>query len=137
MNPVKNHLLRFAFILIISSSAKFTFGQTQTEMNINANKQYKKADLELNSSYQKIMKEYASQHLFIENLKKAQRLWLQLRDAELAAKFPETGKYGSAELMCKVMYLEELTKDRNKFLRTWVTGIAEGDVCNGSVKLKK
>ncbi len=137
MSLIKNLLPGYAFLIFITFSALSSYGQTQTELNLKASKQYKKADMELNSSYQKILKEYASQPLFIKKFKAAQRLWLQLRDAELAARFPEAGSYGSVEPMCKVMYLEELTRERIKFLKTWLNGVAEGDACNGSVKLKK
>ncbi len=134
MGLIKNQLLGFTFILFATFSARDTFGQTQTELNLNAIRKYKKADLELNSSYQKILKGYASQPLFIKNFKTAQRLWLQLRDAELAARFPVAGSYGSVEPMCKVMYLEGLTRERIEFLKTWLDGMPDGDVCNGSVK---
>jgi uncharacterized protein YecT (DUF1311 family) len=110
--------------------------QSQTAMNMNAGSDYEKADKELNAVYRKILQQYASQPLFIKKLKVAQRLWVQLRDAELAAKYPESGSYGSVSPMCESIYLETLTKERTKFLRVWLTGIPEGDVCSGSVKSK-
>ncbi len=105
-------------------------------MNIQAGVEYQKVDKELNTVYQKILKEYATQPAFIKNFKSAQRIWVQLRDAELAAKYPESGTYGSVEPMCKARYLTALTKDRIKSLRPWLDGIEEGDVCTGSVKMK-
>jgi uncharacterized protein YecT (DUF1311 family) len=98
---------------------------------------YAKADKELNQVYQKILKEYASKTQVIKNLKVAQRLWIQLRDAELAARYPKGGGYGSAQPMCKSLYLETLTRERTKFLKVWLTGIQEGDVCTGAVKMSK
>ncbi|WP_345953963.1 lysozyme inhibitor LprI family protein [Mucilaginibacter sp. PAMB04168] len=112
------------------------WAQSQTAMNMNAGSAYEKADKELNAVYRKILKEYAAQPQFIKKLKVAQRLWIQLRDAELAAKYPERGSYGSVAPMCESIYLETLTKERTKFLRMWLTGIPEGDVCAGSVKSK-
>lgn len=109
--------------------------QSQTSMNMRAGSGYEKTDKELNTVYQKILKEYAAQPLFIKKLKVAQRLWVQLRDAELAAKYPDRS-YGSAQPMCESIYLESLTRERIKFLRVWLTGIEEGDVCSGSVKNK-
>lgn len=97
---------------------------------------YAKADRELNLVYQKILKEYAAQPKFIQKLKTAQRLWVQLRDAELAARYPDSGSYGSSEHQCESLYLENLTKERTKFLRVWLTGIPEGNICSGSVKFK-
>lgn len=122
MSSSKERLLRFAFIMFATFFVQTKFAQTQTEINLNASNQYKKVDLELNRSYQKILKEYASQPLFIKKFKVAQRLWLQLRDAEMAARFPQAGSYGSMEPMCEVMYLEELTKARIRFLKIWRVG---------------
>jgi uncharacterized protein YecT (DUF1311 family) len=109
--------------------------QTQGQMNATAADQYKQADKELNTVYQQILKSYAKQPAFIKNLKTAQRLWVQLRDAELAARYPGRN-YGSAQSMCEAAYLETLTRTRTQFLRTWLTGIEEGDVCSGSVRMK-
>ncbi len=128
--------LSAAFILFISIQLG-AHSQSQTAMNKQAGNQYQKADKELNAVYQKILKEYAKQTVFIAKLKTAQRLWVQLRDAELEAKFPEPNQYGSALPSCRAIYLEDLTRQRTKFLRTWLNGIPEGDVCNGSVKMKR
>ncbi|MFD1258354.1 lysozyme inhibitor LprI family protein [Mucilaginibacter terrae] len=123
-------------IIMVSLAGSSTLAQSQTAMNMEAGSSYQKADKELNIVYQKILKEYAAQPLFIKKLKVAQRLWIQLRDAELAAKYPSNGSYGSVEPMCESLYLETLTRERIKFLRVWLTGIPEGDVCSGSVKSK-
>lgn len=123
-------------MFITALASQFTFAQSQTALNMKAYSDYQKADKELNVVYGKILKEYADQPQFIKKLKVTQRLWVQLRDAELAAKYPESGTYGSAAPMCESIYLETLTKDRTKFLRVWLTGIPEGDVCVGSVKSK-
>jgi uncharacterized protein YecT (DUF1311 family) len=136
MKTTKSNLSKFLFLIFIVLLKLNTFAQSQQEMNLKAGEQYKKADKELNNVYQKILKEYASQPVFIKKAVTAQRLWLQLRDAELAAKFPIPGSYGSVEPMCRFRYLEGLTKDRVKFLKVWLDGIEEGDTCNGSVKNK-
>ena len=122
------------FMLVFASYS--ALAQSQMAMNMAADSDYQKADKELNSVYQKILKEYAAKPQFIKKLKVAQRLWVQLRDAELAAKYPERANYGSAAPMCESIYLESLTRERTKFLRIWLTGIPEGDVCSGSVKNK-
>jgi uncharacterized protein YecT (DUF1311 family) len=123
-------------VILFALTPFITFGQSQTAMNLDAAKQYKKADKELNAVYQKILKEYAAQPLFIKKFKAAQRLWVQLRNAELEAKFPEPADYGSVEPMCKAIYLASLTKERTSFLRVWLNGIEEGEACSGSVKVK-
>lgn len=121
--------------LIISNQA---YGQTQLEMNQEEQKKYLKADKELNLVYNQILKEYKSDVEFIKNLKIAQRIWIQFRDAEMKSRYPdrEPGYYGSIHPMCWSIYLTELTEERTKKLKIWLTGIAEGDACSGSVKIK-
>jgi len=113
------------------------FAQTQTEMNKDAADSYKKADLELNEVYKKIMIEYKSDTLFIKNLKTSQRIWITFRDAELKMEYPDRvhGYYGSIHPVCVAMYLEQLTNERIKTLKIWLDGISEGDACNGSEKI--
>jgi uncharacterized protein YecT (DUF1311 family) len=132
----KNTFAGILTIMMVVFASYGTMAQSQTAMNVNAGRNYDKADKELNAVYRKILKEYTAQPLFIKKLKVAQRLWVQLRDAELAAKYPESGSYGSAAPMCESIYLETLTRERTKFLQLWLTGIPEGDVCAGSVKSK-
>jgi uncharacterized protein YecT (DUF1311 family) len=122
----------FIFITFVS------IGQTQGEMNEEAASDFKKADKELNATFQKILKEYIADTIFTMNLKKAQKTWIQFRDAEMDAKFPESPDhvYGSVAPMCWAMYKTDLTKERVKQLQVWLTGIEEGDVCAGSVKIK-
>jgi hypothetical protein len=56
----------------------------------------------------------------------------------MKAKYPhrEDGYYGSVQPMCWYMYITDLTDDRTKKLKAWLTRIEEGDVCAGSVKTK-
>jgi len=39
--------------------------------------------------------------------------------------------------MCWSMELTGLTQERTQVLKVWLDGIEEGDVCSGSVKMKK
>ncbi|MBB5620796.1 uncharacterized protein YecT (DUF1311 family) [Pedobacter cryoconitis] len=130
----KSVIITFSIALCLILINQNSYAQTQTTMNSTAASSYKKADNELNTIYQKILKEYAAKTQFIKNIKAAQLLWIKLRNADLAARYPEMGKYGSAEAMCRASYLESLTRDRIKTLKVWLDGIPEGDVCNGSVK---
>ena len=120
------------------TSSIFCYSQTQREMNTEAFENYKKADTKLNQVYSQILKEFKSNKVFITYLKNAQRLWIQFRDAEMKAMYPERedGYYGSVHPMCWNIYLQELTEERIKKLNIWLLGIEEGDVCNGSVKTK-
>ena len=128
-------LITIVFFII---SGNFCFAQTQGEMNQNAYNDYQKADKELNAVYNAILKEYKSDTAFIRNLKIAQRFWVQFRDAEVNAKFPDEPdkSYGSVEPMCCSIYLTDLTNQRITELKVWLDGIEEGDACNGSVKTK-
>ena len=131
---MKTILLLFAGCLLSVSS----FGQSQAQMNQQADAAYRKADLELNRTYQQILKEYRTQTAFLQSLKAAQKLWIQFRDAEMKARYPAANsllEYGSFFPVCYSNGLEELTKARTKQLRLWLTGIPEGDMCNGSVKV--
>lgn len=129
--------------LLILSFLLFTFyhsfSQTQFELNEAEHKKYLKADKELNDVYQKILKDYKQDTAFIKNLKVSQRLWVQLRDAEMKVKYPDRpeGYYGSVQPMCWSIYLTQLTQERINTLREWLEGTEEGDVCSGSVMLKE
>jgi uncharacterized protein YecT (DUF1311 family) len=128
---MKKILTLTSFFLI----SHFSIGQTQLEMN--ANTDYQKADKELNSTYKKILKEYSTNLIFIKNLKIAQNIWIKFRDAEMNVKYPqkEPGYYGSIFPTCWNTYMAELTQKRSKELKIWLTGIPEGDTCSGSVKM--
>ena len=127
------NLLTF-IILTFSFSC---FSQTQAEMNKEAYAEFNKSDKILNEIYQTILSEYKSDTIFVENLKKSQRLWIQFRDAEMEMKFPNYSDktYGSIHPTCRAFYLKEITDKRIETLKEWVTGTEEGDVCNGSVKI--
>jgi uncharacterized protein YecT (DUF1311 family) len=103
-------------------------------MTSKADLEYKKSDNELNRVYKQILSEYKPDSLFIENLKKSQRIWIDFRDAELEMKFPKNDNSVSAKPMCKTLYLAELTNQRIETLKKWLISETEGDVCNGSIR---
>ncbi|MGH8086458.1 MAG: lysozyme inhibitor LprI family protein [Lysobacter sp.] len=115
--------------------------QTQADLNACAAGSLADADRELNATYRAVLELHADEPQFIANLKTAQRLWIQFRDAELAMKFPVAeGErpqvlYGSVYPMCRQQYLTQLTRQRTAHLRAWLEGIAEGDVCTGSLPI--
>jgi uncharacterized protein YecT (DUF1311 family) len=127
------------FIVSIFWIVTNSYGQTQPELNESQFKLYEKAEKELNAIYQKILKEYKADTAFIKNLKTAQKLWIQFRDAEMKMKYPERepGYYGSIQPLCWSIYLTELTQSRSKTLKIWLDGIEEGDACGGTVKRKE
>ena len=71
-------------------------------------------------------------------MKESQEAWTKFRAIELKVKYPdrEPGYYGSAHQMCVNDYLAELTNERAKRLRIWLTGTVEGDICSGSVQVQ-
>jgi uncharacterized protein YecT (DUF1311 family) len=128
----------YIIALVLCLSTSFIFAQTQLEMNTEAGNSYLKADKELNATYNKILKEYKSDAVFIKNLKAAQNIWIKFREAEMKVKYPdrEPGYYGSIQPVCWYNYLEELTRKRTKELKAWLIGVEEGDCCSGSIKRK-
>jgi uncharacterized protein YecT (DUF1311 family) len=102
--------------------------------------EFKKADTELNRTYKKILSDYKDDKIFLEKLKKAQRAWLTYRDAHIESVYPvedKAAEYGSVYGMCCCTIKKDLTDQRTKMLKQWLVGTMEGDVCSGSIKLKK
>ena len=113
--------------------------QTQAEMNDQACNAYKNADAEMNSAYQRILREYKNDTLFVRKMRAAQRAWVLYRDADLESVYPAADprfEYGSVYPMCRCTVLTEITKRRTNELRRWVKGEPEGEVCAGSVKMR-
>ena len=121
------------FVLIAAGPA---MAQSQAEMNQQATSKFKKQDKELNKVYRQILNEYSADTVFIKNLKSSQKIWIRFRDAEVKMRYPGIDYAGTATSMCKAQLMEEITKARIKTLKVWLTGIIEGDVCSGTVKVK-
>lgn len=108
---------------------------TQLEMNQCGEAGYNEADTELNTIYKKIKEIYREDQVFLEKLKKAQLAWIKLRDADLDLQYPHADEpqyYGSVFPMCAAGYKAQLTLQRTEFLKQWLIGVEEGDVCGGS-----
>ena len=92
----------------------------------------------MNRTYKQVLDKYQRDNVFIEKLKTAQRAWIKFRDADLESLYPNTpSAHGSINLMCHCIALAELTTERTKSLKRWIDGVEEGDVCAGSIKIKK
>ena len=129
--------LRVLLILVVS--VQCSFGQTQSEMNSEAEAEYAKAQTEMNRVYQQILKDYGDDDVFISKLKTSQNLWVQFRDAEFNMKFPVEDTYeyyGSMYPMCSAYYLTSLTNERTKKLREWIENPKSDDGCSGSVMFR-
>ncbi len=98
------------------------------------------ADAELNRVYQEIRRAYAREDRFLEALKKAQRAWITFRDDHLAARFPAENPamaYGTIFHTCACLELAKLTEERTRHLQRWLDGVAEGDGCAGSIRIRR
>ena len=117
---------------------KSIHAQTQIDINQTAANNYQAADKALNTTYQQILKDYKDDTAFTHSLKTAQRIWIQFRDAEMLARYPnrEPGYYGTMLPACWSNCMTTLTTRRTADLKLWLTGIPEGDACAGSVKTK-
>jgi uncharacterized protein YecT (DUF1311 family) len=73
-------------LLVCSLCSIRSFGQSQGQLNQEADAAYRKADQELNRVYQQIFKEYRTKTVFLQSLKAAQQRWLQFRNAEMKAR---------------------------------------------------
>ena len=127
-------------LLILFCLPMIGFGQTNINIEENANQSYKNSDAELNEVYREILKEYSTDTIFIKALRISQRNWIKFRDSELKMKYPDresSGWYGSIYPLCVSNYLAELTQIRTERLKIWLTGIEEGDVCSGTVKIRR
>jgi uncharacterized protein YecT (DUF1311 family) len=126
-------------LLFVGTGLSALMAQTQGDMNEDAEDAFRAADKELNATYQKILREYSDDEVFLESLREAQRCWVAFRDAQLKMKYPdrEPGHYGSIQPMCEAEYLAELTQERNQALQLWLDGVEEGNLCAGSVRTKQ
>ena len=128
--------MKTTFILILCCLSLFVCPAQSKYEVINARDEYLKVDKDLNKTYQKILLEYKSDTLFIINLKKAQRIWIQFRDAELAMKYPNDVKDNYKDLppICISTYLTKLTFERIRTLSAWTYRNREEDDCIGSIR---
>jgi uncharacterized protein YecT (DUF1311 family) len=126
-------------LLILVFSVQFSLGQTQSEMNDEAEAEYTKSHAAMNKVYQQILQDYQDDVAFITKLKASQNLWLKFRDAESDMKFSAEDAYeyyGSVYPMCRYYYLADLTDQRTKKLREWLVSPISEEACPGSVKFR-
>jgi uncharacterized protein YecT (DUF1311 family) len=116
---MKNVFVVFFFLAVVFSASS----QTQLEITEKAYSEYAKADDELNRMYQAIRAKYAANAKILNDLRTAQRAWLQFRDAQVKSLFPiepgghmEKG-YGSAYPEIYARFQTYLTKERTAQLR--------------------
>lgn len=87
----------------------------QSDMNECAYKDYIDTDKKLNAIYKQILAKYKDYPKALQNTIKAERAWIQFRDAQLAMKFPPLkmgNHYGTWHPIFKYDYLSLLTEQR-------------------------
>ncbi|GGY77866.1 lysozyme inhibitor LprI family protein [Pseudoduganella plicata] len=94
----------------------------QQELNACAADDFRKADKELNATWQALLRKEADDKVFIAKLRAAQKAWLAFRDAELEAHFACDSDnprmcWGSMEGMSFMMRKKDLTQQRTKMLK--------------------
>ncbi len=118
------------FCILLVCLSFVSYAQTQYDMNIIADNDCKSNEKALITVYKQIREENKEDSLFIINLKKAQKIWLAFREAQLEVKFPkgQENEQGSSRSMCYNIYKSYLTVQRIKELKEMVIS-EEGDIC--------
>ena len=111
-------------LAVLAAASTVSHAQTQTDMNQSANADYKKADAELNKSYQDVFNKLDASGK--TDLKAAQNAWIKYRD--LDCKFQSGGASGgSVQAMVVAGCLTDKTVVRTKELNE-LLHCQEGDV---------
>ena len=109
---------------------------SQQDMNQCAGIDYKKVESEMHRVIKEIQRLYKGEVEFLTNLEKSQQHWETQLELDLDLKYPKSDEpmyYGSVFPMCYSGYKTRLTLQRISFLKEWLKGSKEGEVCSGSV----
>jgi uncharacterized protein YecT (DUF1311 family) len=104
----------FVFLALLAVLISPALGQSQSEMNQQARKDFEKADARLNSVYKKLLAELDAEGQ--AKLKAAQRAWIAFRDAEAAFQADLDARGGSLAPLIHEATAEDLTKKRTEQL---------------------
>jgi uncharacterized protein YecT (DUF1311 family) len=97
------------------SKACFDKANTQIDMNACADAELKRADTDLNHTYQALLAKNDGNAT--QKLRSAQRAWIVFRDAHLAELFPgKPADYGSSYAMSYTLANADTTRQRTKML---------------------
>ena len=109
---------------------------TQRDMNQCASIDYKKAESEMHRVIKEIQRLYKGEVKFLTNLEKSQENWEIQLELDMDLKYPKADEpmyYGSVFPLCYFSYKMRLTLQRIAFLKEWLKGSEEGEVCSGSI----
>jgi uncharacterized protein YecT (DUF1311 family) len=101
---------------------------TQSAMNLCAEKEYQAADAELNRVYQAVIA--LGNDEFKRLVREAQRAWLKYRDAHVASIYPPGYHYATKRPMCEKLLLMRMTRERTVELRRFLPDHIDEDICN-------
>jgi uncharacterized protein YecT (DUF1311 family) len=108
----------------------------QAQLNDCASDTARIAELSMQRLVDSILKQHASDAVFVRKFTAAHAAWLRYRDAELAARFPAENpqaEYGSMFPMCWGLEHARLSRERIRLLKLWSElAPAESEVCQGS-----
>ena len=105
-----------ALLVSLAISAADIYAQTQAAMNAEARADFKRADTELNNTYEAVLKKLPNDESK-QKLKQSQRAWLAFRDAE-AAFAADEARGGSMAPTLRYAMMTELTQQRIKQLKS-------------------
>ena len=109
---------------------------TQQAMNRCEGVNLAAVNAELSRVMEHIKTQYQGSPEFLQQLALSQEAWQASLQANLAMKFPLQDKqynYGSVYPMCASGFEARLIAQRIAFLKAWLSGAEEGEVCSGSV----
>jgi uncharacterized protein YecT (DUF1311 family) len=116
--------LFFISLLCVTSAQSYAADncgdpKTQLDMNVCADKEYKREDAALNNNYKQLVRELGPSAK--NQLKAAQLAWIKFRDLQCEY---EASRYegGSMKPYVYLMCLTEVTKQRNKDFRSMIEG---------------
>lgn len=106
----------------------------QMELNACAGDAFEQADAELNRVYGEVRRSLAGDTLALQRLRDAQRLWMQLRDADVEARYPVPDgedyrmHHGSMYPLLVLSARAEATRARTAWLRAHFLERGEGEL---------
>lgn len=120
--------MKIILIFVIFSLNCAAFSQTrsfegkgQTEMNLNAAKEYDAYKYKLQLVVKEIITKNKSDTLFVENFKKSQTAWEKWSNSEIETFFPNYNDskefYGSMQPICRYSKLIDWLEERINFLK--------------------
>jgi len=138
-------IVRFSFLITLlfslsvyseEATSCLETAMSQRDMNQCAGIDYKKAESEMHRVIKEIQRLYKGEAKLLTNLEKSQQNWEKQLELDLDLKYPKADEpmyYGSVFPMCYSGYKTRLTLQRIAFLKEWLKGSTEGEVCSGSV----